>query len=337
MGVGRLGSIAERLTDGGLGGATPVAVVQWGTTARQRRVRTTLAQAEADVAAAGLAAPAIIVVGAVAGLEAPGLDWFTTRPLFGRTVLVTRTRHQASTLAAALADLGARVLEAPTIELEPPDDWAPVDAALRDVAAYDWLVLTSVNGVAALADRLATLGLDARHLASVKLAAIGEATARVLAERLAIRADLVPTRYVAESLAAELIADQDVARQRFLMLRADIARPALARKLTEAGAEVADLPIYRTRRAAALPDEVLEVLQAGELDWVTFTSSSTATNLVELLGERRELLGGCRLGSIGPITSRTMRELGLEPTVEAEVSTIEGLVAALVGAEARSS
>ncbi len=332
MGAGRLPQIAARLIDAGLSPRTPAAMVQWGTQPRQRQVRATIADL-ADVAKeAGVGSPAIIVVGAVAGIDEPGLDFFIRRPLFGRRIIVTRSRQQASDLSQQLTALGAEVLEAPTIELVPPQDWATFDEALRQLQT-DWLVLTSVNGVSALSQRLEVLGLDARHLAKVKIAVIGESTGEALRAQLGLRADLMPSRFVAESLAEELIANHDVAGKRFLLLRADIARPALVTLLEEAGAVVNEVTAYQTKIAAALPQPVLDALGEGRVDWITFTSSSTAANLVQLLGGpgNLQLLRGVRLASIGPITSQTMRDCGLTVTVEARRHTIPGLVAALAG------
>ena len=333
MGVGRLSMIAGELGRYGVPGDMPVVVVQWGTLPRQRSVRTTLGCAAADVVAAGLGAPAIIVVGRVGGLDQPGLDGFTRRPLFGQRVVITRTRAQSSDLRQLLESLGAEVLEAPTIELEAPEDWSAVDETIQAIDRYDWLVLTSANGVAALGDRLDALGLDARHLAGVRVAVIGDATAKALLGRLGVRADLVPGRYVAEALAEEMIAaDGGVSGRQLLMLRADIARPALPLLLTEAGAMVTELTVYETRLAASLPEPVWAALRERRVDWVTFTSSSTARNMAELLGDERGLLEGVRVASIGPITSDTLRGLGLEPTVEAETSNVQGLVDVLVAA-----
>ena len=336
MGVGRLPKITAALVDGGLDETTPVALVRWGTRPDQQTVRGTLADIADRVEAAGLKPPAIIVVGAVAGLADEGLDWFTARPLFGRRIVVTRTRHQASALSRQLADLGAEALEAPTIALEPPESFERVDQLVAKIGSFDWLVLTSTNGVAALAERMDHLGLDGRALAGVKVAAIGDATAEAVREQLGLRADLVPTRFVAESLATELLAEEaDPADARFLLLRADIARPALRERLEEAGGHVEEAAIYRTVPPANLPGPVLEGLGAGTIDWITFTSSSTARNLVDLLDGDIERLQSAKLASIGPITSRTLRELGLEPDTEATVSNIDGLVAAIVAAEKR--
>ncbi|MBI1370457.1 MAG: uroporphyrinogen-III C-methyltransferase [Planctomycetes bacterium] len=332
MGMGRLGIIVDALTSRGVSPQTPAGVVQWGTHPHQRSLRTTLDQLAAEVEAAGLGAPAIIIIGPVVAVDPDGaLRWFEQRPLFGKTVLITRTRHQASELRMKLEALGAGVLEAPTIEIVPPADWSPIDSVIRHLNDYDWLILTSVNGVAALRERLDHLTLDARHLAGVKIAVIGDATAAAM-RAMGLRPDLVPTQFVAESLAADLIAQGPVAGERILMLRADIARPVLAQKLADAGASVDDVSIYETKTSAALPDEVIEALREKKVDYVTFTSSSTASNFVELLGKDREILEFVKIASIGPITSQTARNLGLDVHIEATTYNIDGLIAAIVAA-----
>lgn len=329
MGMGRLQVIADQLMQHGLGGDTPAAVVQWGTLAKQRSVRTTVLDLQAAVDREGMAAPAIIVIGQVVGVDTTGaLNWFEQRPLFGKTLVVTRTRQQVSELRWQLESLGAEVLEAPTIRIISPEDWAPVDAALRGVKSYDWLVLTSVNGVHGLRQRLAAMELDSRHLAGVKVAAIGGATAEAL-EGMGIRPDLVPAAFVAESLAAELIAREPMKGKRVLMLRADIARSLLREKLCEVGATVDDVCIYQTLPAEALPEEVLTALRESRVDMVTFASSSTVRNFIELLGGERSLLDKVPIASIGPITTQTVLELGLRLEVQASVFTVEGLVEAI--------
>jgi uroporphyrinogen III methyltransferase/synthase len=332
MGVGRLGAISDVLRKHGLADDTPTALVQWGTTPHQRHIVTCLGNAVADVEKSGISSPAIILVGKVAATNEPGLDFFTRRPLFGQTILITRTRQQSSDFAAQLGFMGANVIEAPTIDIVPPDDWADVDAVIRDVKNYDWLILTSVNGVTALRDRMAEMKLDARHLAGVQIAAIGSATAEALEAELHILPDLIPTQFVAESLAAEMIAKHDIKGKKMLLLRADIARPALPKLLAEAGALITEHVIYQTKLADGLPEEALTALREKRVDWVTFTSSSTASNMVELLGSEKDLLKDCRLASIGPITSQTMQKLDLPIDLEAKQSDIPGLVQALVSA-----
>ncbi len=331
MGMGRLQVIVEELHRHGLSLDTPAAVVQWGTLPVQRSVRTKLRDLQAEVDRAGLSAPAIIVIGPVVDVDPQGaLRWFEHRPLFGKTIVTTRTRHQASQLRQQLEACGAQVLEAPTIGIAPPDNWAPLDGAIRQIKGYDWLILTSVNGVEGLRGRLVAMGLDARHFAGVKIAAIGDATAAAL-HAMGLRPDLVPTEFVAESLAAGLIASEPMEGKKVLMLRADIARPALRERLTQAGASVEDLCIYQTVASKDLPEDVWQALRDGRVDYVTFTSSSTVRNFVELLGREGSVLDGVKIASIGPITSATVRELGLKVAVEAERFNIAGLVEAICG------
>lgn len=335
MGVGRLAAIAAALRTHGLPETMPAAVIQWGTTPRQRAVRATLGTVADAVMREGLGAPAIVVIGAVAGLAEPGLDGFVRRPLFGQTVLVTRTRQQASALRRKLEEQGAVVIEAPTIRLVPPPSWEEVDEALLRIREFDWLILTSGNGVEALAERMDALGLDARHFAGVRIAVVGDATASTLMQRLSLTPDLVPGRAVAESLAAELIEGRGVKGGRYLLLRADIARPVLPETLIKAGAQVTELAVYETQLETSLPPEAIEALREKRIDWVTFTSASTARNLVELLGTEAGLLAHPRLASIGPVTSEAMCAVGLTPTIEADESNIDGLVEAIVRAGRR--
>ena len=209
-----------------------------------------------------------------------------------------------------------------------------VDAALKRLDPYDWLILTSASGVEATFDRLAALGLDARALAGVQVAAIGTATADRL-KGFFIGADLIPEAFVAETLAAELTA-LGIKGKRCLMLRADIARSALKELLEAAGASCDDLAVYRTVAAEALPAPALNLLREKRIDWVTLTSSSTFTNFLALLGnEAASLLKPVKLASIGPITSKTIRDAGFEPMVEAAPHTVDGLIAAIRKHEGR--
>ncbi|MFK7789254.1 MAG: uroporphyrinogen-III C-methyltransferase [Phycisphaeraceae bacterium] len=331
MGVGRLQAICDELTGHGLSDSMPAALIQWGTLPKQRHATGTLATIKAKVDEAGLSSPAIIVVGEVAAIDEPGLDYFTNRPLFGQRILVTRTRQQASDLRLQLEDLGAEVLEAPTIQIVEPteEDSASPDEAVQQIARYDAVILTSANAVHALADRLAKAGLDSRSLAGVHLSCIGEATGDALLERLSCKADLIPARSIAESFVRELLDDAGLAGKRVLLPQADIARPLLAKGLQEADCTVDVITAYQTKPADGLPEDVLEALRAGEVDWITFTSSSTASNLVDLMGGEGELLRKCKLASIGPKTSDTMREHHLPIAIEAKQHDIAGLVAAL--------
>jgi uroporphyrinogen III methyltransferase/synthase len=311
MGVAARAAIASRLQAGGLPADTPVVAVQWGTRPGQRSVRTTLG----ELAAADVRSPATIVIGAVAGLD---LGWFEHRPLFGRRVVVTRARSQASELAARLADLGAEVVEVPTIDIDDAaDGGAALAGAAARVAEYDWVVFTSTNAVARFLAHLR----DARAFGPAKVAAVGSATAEALAAANVV-ADLVPERFVAEALVEVF----PVGSGRVLLPQAAGARAVLAEGLAERGWSVEVVEAYRTvagRPSAAALDA------ARSADAITFTSSSTVSGYLEVAG-----LDAVPpvVASIGPITSRTAKELGLEVTVEADPSTVHGLIEALLAA-----
>lgn len=335
MGIGQLPRIVSSLTEHGLSDDTPAAIVQWGTRTKQRSVRGRLDAIERLIHEQGIGSPAIILVGQVAAIDEPGLDFFTARPLFGQRILVTRTRQQASQLSVGLEALGAEVMEAPTIQIVPPRDWADVDKAIRDVGKQDWMILTSSNAVEVLADRMAELALDARHLAGVRIASVGEATSAALSCRLGIRPDFVPKQTMGEALARELVESHEVKGLSMLLLRADIARPALPKLLVDAGAQVAEVVAYQTKLADCLPDDVLEALRGHGIDWITFTSGSTARNMVELLGDQRKLLDGVKTASIGPVTSEAMREAGLSVTIESADANVAEVIEAVVKAVRR--
>ncbi len=330
MGVKALPRICSSLIDHGADPAMPAATIRWGTRPEQRTVVGTLADLPRKVIEAKLAAPAITIVGRVVELRQT-MNWFETRPLFGQTIAVTRTRQQASDLSKELRQLGARVIEAPTIELAPPTDWTDADDALRRAGEYDWVLFTSVNGVSFARRRLRELNLDARVFGKAGIAVIGSATREAVERELALRVDLCPPAFVAEALAEALIDLGQASGRKFLLLRAEIARPILCEKLRDSGAvEVRDVAMYQTVSAKQLPAALLATLESGELDWVTFTSSSTAKNFAQLLGDdyRRRLMN-VKLASIGPVTTATLKELGLDPTVQAETFNIPGLVQAM--------
>jgi uroporphyrinogen III methyltransferase/synthase len=324
MGMGRLERIAQALMDGGRAPDEPAAVVQWGTTPRQRHVVATLGTLPDAVTAAGVGPPAVVVVGAVAGLAAVigGAG-----PLRGRRVVVTRARAQASDLSATLRALGAEVAELPAIRIAPVAGGPEIDAAVAALDEYDLVVLTSVNGVDQLFARMAERGRDARALpASATVVAIGPATAERLAGH-GVRADVVPERFVAEGI-LDALAGRDLAGRRVLVARAREARPELVDGLRERGARVDEVALYDTLVERPEPGELEAALGA---DYVTFTASSTVRAFTGLLGPaERERLNGLRVVSIGPVTTRAARDAGLEVHVEASEFTIPGLVAALV-------
>jgi uroporphyrinogen III methyltransferase / synthase len=315
MGLKNLPLIAERLTAAGRDPGEPAAVVARGTLPDQRTVSGTLGDIAAEAAGAGLRAPAIAVIGPVAGLR-EALAWVERRPLHGRLVAVTRARAQASELAARLRGLGADVLETPAIRIEPRVLEIP---RLED---YALVCFTSPNGVRILFEALDELGLDARALAAATVAAIGPGTAAEL-KLHGVRSDVVPERSVAEAL-VEALLPVAVEGERVLVARAAEARDVLPDALRERGAEVDVLPLYDTV-AEPLDDDGLDALAAA--DYVTFTSSSTVRYFLEGGGLVPD---GARIVSIGPVTSATVREHGLEVDVEATRHDIDGLLDALV-------
>ena len=335
MGVGHLDSITERLMRFGRAPDTPVAVVRWGTTPRQETVTGTLADIAGRVRAAGIKPPAVTVVGEVAGLR-ERLRWFDTRPLWGRRIVITRAAEQAPDLVERLEAAGAAVTVLSAIRIEPPDNYAPLDGALADLDTYDWVLFTSVNGVRACWERLCAGGRDWRALRRARVGAIGPATAAALETRH-LHPDFVPAEYVAEGLLAEI---GNVAGQRILLPRTDIARETLAAELRLRGAEVNEVTAYRTVVAPPDAETLRRALVEERADAITFTSSSTVRGFVasvreSALGDPVALLEGVAIACIGPITAATARDEGLEPALTAEAYTMEGLTDALIAYFAR--
>ena len=314
MGVGRLAEIAASLIAAGRPGSEPAAVVENGTLPQQRTVSATLETIAEAVRESDIRAPSITVIGPVAALAAK-LSWTAPRPLGGLTVAVTRARAQASELAGRLQELGARVVQAPVIRIE------PLPAEPLDPTPYDLVCLTSPNGVAPLFERLAAAGRDARSLSTARVAAIGPGTARALAER-GILADVVPERFVAEAL-VEALAGVPVSRA--LVARASAARDVLPDALRARGTEVDVLALYET---VAEPLSPRTLALARSADYITFTSSSTVRFFLEAV--EGPLSPATRIVSIGPVTSEALRERGLEPHLEAQRHDVEGLLAALL-------
>ena len=322
MGVKRLAENAAALIDAGRDPDEPAAAVERGTMDGQRTVVATLGALAEAVEREGVSAPALIVVGNVVGRRET-LAWLERRPLHGRRVVVTRARAQASGLAATLRALGAEVVELPAIRIEPRIASEEVRKAATEIGEYALICMTSPNGAHLLLDALTAAGLDARALANATVAAIGPGTARALAEH-GIAADVVPERFVAEAL-ADTLRTVDVDGKRVLVARAAEARDVLPDALRERGAEVDVVALYETVREEPAADAI-EAAQGAE--YVTFTSSSTVSNLTEALGNR--FPRGARVVSIGPITSESARAAGLEVHVEAERHDVDGLLAALL-------
>ncbi len=329
MGVKNLPLIVENLVANGRSPETPVAVIRWGTTLRQEKVVGTLADIVDLVAKKGLKPPAITVVGDVVGLHEK-LSWFENRPLFGRRIVVTRTREQASDLVERLEELGAACEEFPTIRIVPPDSWVPLDNAIKGIEQFDWIVFTSVNGVKNFLARLRALGLDLRVLGKCKVAAIGPKTGELL-EDVYLKPDFMPAEYRAEGIIEGLKA-AGVVGKRVLIPRAEVAREILPQKLTEAGAFVEVVPAYKTvKPETEEKDRLIAMLENREIHMVTFTSSSTVTNFVEILGQERvsDLLKGVDIASIGPITAETAEKCGIRTHVMPPEFTIAEMVTSI--------
>jgi uroporphyrinogen III methyltransferase/synthase len=335
MGVKRLADNAAALIGAGRDANEPAAAIERGTMDGQRTVVATLGTLAEAVEREQVKAPALIVVGQVVERHEE-LSWIERRPLYGKRVVVTRARAQASGLAKRLRGLGAEVVELPAIRIEPRIESDEVKAAVERIGEYSLIVLTSPNGVRLLFEAMRNADLDARALSHSKqqqvreggsagtaVAAIGPGTARALA-KVGISADIVPERFVAESL-VESLAAVDVSDKKVLVARAAEARDVIPEHLAARGAEVDVVALYETVREEPSPSAI-EAAQAA--DYVTFTSSSTVRNLTEALGDRFPT--HARIVSIGPVTSESARDAGLEVHVEADPHDVDGLVAALL-------
>lgn len=340
MPLQNLSAIVAELLAAGRAAETPALVVQNGTLPQQRQVQATLGTLVEVVQSAHIERPAVLVLGDVVKLT-DTLAWFRPEnyPLLGQRVLVTRPRHQTVEFMASLRDLGAEPVAFPTIEIRPAEETAPLDDALRQICrrttaavvrggemagdSFDWLVVTSANGVTAVWERMAALGRDSRCLASVRVAAIGPATAATL-QRYSITPDLIPAEYTAEGVLAAFDQLGPVAGQRFLLARADIARVTLAEGLRERGAIVSEIPAYRT-----VPVEGGSMPPPADI--VTFTSSSTVQGYVNCLAgvDPTQALKNSRVVCIGPVTAKTAQQLGVPVAAVAKEYTIDGLLAIL--------
>lgn len=329
MGIKNLPHITENLIAHGRSPETPVALIRWGTRPEQEVLTGTLADIAEKARKAAFKAPAITVVGEVVKLR-DRLRWFDNRPLFGTGILVTRAADQAGEFSALLERLGARVYECPTIRIVPPEDWDELDDALDSLESYDWTVFTSVNAVDYFFGRLQEKGLDCRAFGRCRICAVGPKTAKAL-ERRGIRADLVPVDYKAEGVIAAF-KERGIVSGRVLFPRGDRARDVIPKELTLLGMYVIAPVAYRNLTPDGLPQAALEALEEGYIHCATFTSSSTVENLAAILGENRmlHLLQNVTIASIGPVTSKTCRELGLQVDVEPKEYTLAAMTDALV-------
>ena len=329
MGWAALPGIAATLQSHGMSGNTPAALVQWGTWSRQRTVTGTIADIAERGKAASIGAPVIAIIGEVARLR-DEIGWFDRRPLWGKRVLVTRSRTQASRLIELLSDLGAETVELPSIEIGPLDDYEELDRALASAADVSgrWMIFASVNSVEYVWDRLRTQGKDARYFAGASVGAIGPATAQALRDR-GIEPDFIPKRSVSEEVIAEL-SGLDWDGRLALLPGSAIGRDALATGLATLGADARRVPAYRNVRPEGIEEKARAAFERG-IDVVTFTSSSTVRNLLDILGDERHLLQSSDVACIGPITAATAAEMGLSADIIAAEHNVEGLADALAG------
>lgn len=330
MGMKNLPAIVEHLRSEGKPIDTPIALIRWGTRSSQRTVVGTLGDIVRKAEEAELEPPTVIVVGEVVRLR-DQLNWFETRPLFGKRILVTRPREQAHELSSLLADYGADPIECPTIQVVPPESWQELDDAIANLGQYQWVVFTSVNGVRPFIRRLHHHHRDARALAGLKVACIGPRTAQEL-EAHGLRADLIPREFQAEGL-IEAMSAAGMTGQRVLIPRAAEAREILPEQLRVHGAEVRVVTAYRTVPSAVEMDRLKDMLRRQDIHVMTFTSSSTVRNFCALFDsaeELKKLTESAAVACIGPITAQTAREHGLSVTILAGQNTIPALVEAIV-------
>ncbi|HTY87646.1 MAG TPA: uroporphyrinogen-III C-methyltransferase [Candidatus Acidoferrum sp.] len=330
MGTEKIGDWTKSLMEHGLPPETPVAMVRWGTTGRQQSVTGTLATIAGLAQETKLSPPVLTVIGDVVKLRGK-LNWFEHRPLFGRRIVVTRARAQAGEFSRKLAELGADVLEIPAIKTVPPEGRGDIVDALLGLHAYNWLVFTSANGVTAFFDLFFKRFQDLRDLGGVRIAAVGPATAAKLRE-LHLEVDVIPDEAVGKKVAAAIAKFESVENLKICLLRAEAANPDLLQALEELGAIVDDIAVYRTvaetEDAAGAGARLLE----DGADWITFTSGSTVEHFHARFDLQKLLkqFPALKLASIGPETSQAIRAVGLEPALEAQEHTTDGLIAALL-------
>jgi uroporphyrinogen III methyltransferase/synthase len=335
MGMSRIDRIVASLLAEGKDAKTPAAVVQFATLGTQRTLVAPLADLPARTREEGLAAPAVILISPVVALR-DKLAWFEHRPLFGKRVLVTRPRHQASAMVHRLIDLGAVPYVLPAVEIREIADWAPVDQAIRSLKEYAWIVFTSANGVSAFLGRLEKLGSDLRMLGNTRIAAIGPRTAAALRE-YHLQPDLMPATFQSEDLAAALL-EKVRPGERVLLARADRGRDILRQQLSSV-CQVEHVAVYSQVDALESDHEVMDALRRGEIEFVTLTSSNIARALLERLDatcKRRIEAGEIKLVTISPVTSAEVKNLGYPVAAEANHATTDGVIEALIGLASRA-
>ncbi len=332
MGIKNIASITANLIKHGRDPETPAAVVRWASTPYQRSIVGNLANIADLVREQGIKPPALTIIGEVVSLRYK-INWYEIRPLFGRKIVVTRTRDKSSDLVALLEEQGADCLEFATISIQPPDSWEELDRALEELHTCQWILFTSLNAVEYFFRYLNEKGLDCRALKGCKVAAVGRVTADLLKE-YGLICDLLPEKYTGEGLAAAL-EEVGVKGDRILLPRAVKAREVLPERLSRAGAEVSVVPVYQNVMPEGRSEFLKNKLREKDIDMVTFTSSSTVTNFIKMMdpadaGELEKLMDGVKIAAIGPITAQTVRDNGLQVDVQPEEYTIPDMVQAIV-------
>ncbi|MEK6726466.1 MAG: uroporphyrinogen-III C-methyltransferase [Deltaproteobacteria bacterium] len=327
MGMANLEQNMKKLMDNGRDPKTPVALIRWGTTPEQETLVGTVEDIAEKVKTSNFKPPAVAVVGGVVSLREK-LRWFDTRPLFGKRIVVTRAREQASDFAEILEREGACVVEFPTIRIVPPASWDAIDSAIERLGSYHWAIFTSVNGVKYFIERLKATGRDVRALKGIKLCAIGPKTASDI-EELGLRLDFVPKEYRAEGILEGL---GDVKGMRILIPRAEVAREILPDELVRMGAVVDVVTAYKTVRPEGKREDIMDLFNQGKIDAVTFASSSTVTNFLQMFDEGVgiKFLKDVKVASIGPITAETASKHGIKTAIMPKNYTIPALAEAIV-------
>ncbi len=335
MGVKNIGQITGALIAHGKAPETPAALIRRGTTPRQEVITGTLSTIVKLAKANNFQPPAILVVGKVVDLRET-LCWFDTKPLFGKGVVITRPERQTDDLARLLEAQGASPIAFPTISIVPPHDWSEVDSAIDQLESYHWLIFTSANGVHFFFQRLQDKCRDIRDLKGIKICCIGPATARQIEDR-GIKVDLVPKEYIAEGI-LESFALLDLSGKKILIPRAAVARDILPEGLKKQGATVDVAATYQTVKSGRKKEELIKSIDAGEVDIITFTSSSTVNNFVEIMGAEYVLPSSIHIACIGPVTAATAKKAGFTIDISREEYTMEGLVQSLINhVQAKSS
>ncbi len=329
MGMGNLSEIVENLIRYGRDPKTPIGLVRWGTYPFQKTLIGRLDNIVEKVASEQMKPPVVMVVGEVVSLR-ERLNWFESRPLFGKKILVTRSKEQAPEFMELLASYGAEAVSFPTLQIVPPGSWAALDAALAKIETYHWIIFTSVNGVRFFKKRLSALRKDLRLLKGISLCAIGPRTAEEI-EAWGLQVDLIPSEFKAEGV-LEALSRSGIEGKRFLIARAKEAREILPEELRERGGEVDVAPVYEAIRPEHDPKALEALFGAGGVDLITFASSSTLRNFVGIVGQKelRNKLGRAAIACIGPITAKTAQEFGLQVDIIPKKYTLPDLAESIV-------